>query len=100
MGESGNENIISGKGLRSKGFDTDHEPVLLEEILHWLAPRAGERYVDGTLGLGGIAAELLRRSIPDGALLGIDCDEMALATAQRTLGTFGERVIPSTWELC
>ncbi len=67
-------------------------PVLLEEVLELLRPRSGGLYVDGTLGLGGHAAELLRRSAPDGRLLGLDRDAEALALARQALAPFGARV--------
>ena len=45
-----------------------HEPVLLTEVLELLAVKPGGLYVDGTLGLGGHAQELLQKSSPDGRL--------------------------------
>jgi 16S rRNA (cytosine1402-N4)-methyltransferase len=70
----------------------EHRPVLLEESLELLAVKPGGRYVDGTLGLGGHAAEILRRSAPDGRLLGTDRDGETLARARHALEEFGERV--------
>ena len=61
-----------------------HIPVLLNETLDALNVRRGGRYVDGTLGRGGHAREILARG---GLVLGIDRDEQALAeVAQSDLG--------------
>jgi 16S rRNA (cytosine1402-N4)-methyltransferase len=57
-----------------------------------LAVRPGGFYVDGTLGLGGHAAEILRRSAPDGRLLAVDRDGEALAAAGERLQAFGPRL--------
>jgi len=55
-------------------MDRRHVPVLLRPVLDALAPRPGQTVVDCTLGLGGHAAELLRRVTPGGRLVGIDLD--------------------------
>ncbi|MFZ5816230.1 MAG: 16S rRNA (cytosine(1402)-N(4))-methyltransferase RsmH [Bacillota bacterium] len=68
-----------------------HIPVLLEETLEALAVRPGGTYVDCTLGGGGHSAEILRRSSPDGRLIGLDQDENALRAAGERLAPFGER---------
>jgi 16S rRNA (cytosine1402-N4)-methyltransferase len=68
-----------------------HQPVLLAESLELLAVRGGGLYVDGTVGLGGHAAELLRRSAPDGRLLGIDRDGETLERARAALLPFASR---------
>jgi 16S rRNA (cytosine1402-N4)-methyltransferase len=69
-----------------------HRPVLLEEALALLEVKAGGFYVDGTVGLGGHAIEILRRSAPSGRLLGVDRDAEALAEAGPRLSEFGQRV--------
>lgn len=71
----------------------NHVPVLFTEVLDWLQPAPGGRYIDATLGLGGHAAGILERSAPDGRLLGIDRDPQALKLAQQRLAAFGERVM-------
>jgi 16S rRNA (cytosine1402-N4)-methyltransferase len=70
---------------------SSHEPVLLEEAMDLLAVSPGGLWVDGTVGLGGHAAEILRRSAPDGRLLGVDRDGETLAEARAALAAFGER---------
>ena len=69
-----------------------HTPVLLDEVLTWLAPTDGGQYVDATLGLGGHAAAVLAASGPGGRLLGIDADVQALTLARGRLAEFGSRV--------
>ena len=66
-----------------------HIPVMLEEVLNFLQPKANGHYVDGTLGGGGHAEALLERSYPGGRVLGIDSDVRAL---ERVKGRFAEAV--------
>ena len=47
-----------------------------------LAIRPGGRYIDGTLGGGGHAIEILRVSAPDGTLLALDADAAAITRAR------------------
>ena len=65
---------------------------MLSEVVDGLSPHAGGRYVDATLGRGGHSWEILRRSGPDGILMGWDRDEVALTAAGETLAEFGSRV--------
>ncbi len=71
----------------------EHVPVLLRETVDLLAPHPGGVYVDGTLGAGGHAAEILRRSAPDGILIGLDQDPEAVARSRRQLAVFGDRTV-------
>ncbi|MCC5868946.1 MAG: 16S rRNA (cytosine(1402)-N(4))-methyltransferase RsmH [Gammaproteobacteria bacterium] len=63
-----------------------HQPVMLEEVLQALAPRAQGRYVDATYGRGGHAAAILTRLGTTGRLLVIDQDPEAVSHARATLG--------------
>jgi 16S rRNA (cytosine1402-N4)-methyltransferase len=74
----------------TSGFD--HTPVLLTETLTALQPRSGGLYIDATVGGGGHAEKVLDSSRPDGLLLGIDADPLALAASAGRLVEFGSRV--------
>lgn len=71
---------------------SQHIPVLVEEVVNLLRCEAHKTYVDATLGGGGHALEILKRTSPDGIVIGIDWDEEAIAEAKRTLTPMGERV--------
>jgi len=71
------------------GFE--HKPVLVEEVLAALKPRAGGRYVDGTVGGGGHAWRILQASAPDGWLVGFDQDASAIEAARARLAEFAGR---------
>ncbi len=62
-----------------------HRPVLLNEVLEWLAPRPGMVFVDGTVGAGGHARALAERVLPGGRVLGLDRDASMLALAERNV---------------
>ena len=68
-----------------------HIPVLYQEVLAGLQIRPGGRYIDGTVGGGGHARGILAASAPDGELLGIDADPMAVALAGEQLAEFAGR---------
>jgi 16S rRNA (cytosine1402-N4)-methyltransferase len=70
-----------------------HTPVLLGPALDALGVRPGGTYVDATAGLGGHSEEILRRSSPDGRLIGLDRDASVLERCRARLGPFGERAV-------
>jgi len=69
-----------------------HIPVMVEEVMTFLRCEPGHTYADATLGGGGHAFEILKRSAPDGMLIGMEWDEEALSEARKTLLSFGDRV--------
>ncbi len=69
-----------------------HRPVLYKEIIHALQPKAGGRYIDGTLGAGGHSAGLLEASAPTGEVLAFDLDPQAIEIARARLAPFGQRI--------
>lgn len=71
---------------------SDHIPVMLEEVMHWIAPHPGGFYMDATLGLGGHAARLMELTNGQARLLGLDRDEQALGKAGERLAQYGENV--------
>lgn len=54
-----------------------HIPVLAAEALHYLSPRDGGVYIDGTFGAGGYTRAILNAA--DCAVIGIDRDRSAIA---------------------
>lgn len=70
-----------------------HKSVLLEETIDSLNIRPDGIYVDGTLGGGGHASEVLKRLGEGGRLIGIDQDADAIAAASERLAPFGERAV-------
>ncbi len=71
---------------------SEHIPVLLNEVLELLQPRSGGQYIDGTLGAGGHTAGILQASAPDGRVLVFDRDPDAILFARRRLQKYGDRV--------
>ena len=80
---------MNNEQLTSSG----HIPVLLDEVIELLDPKPNQNFIDCTLGGGGHAEEILKRTSPQGILLGIDLDEKALAVAHEKLEKYKDRVI-------
>ncbi len=71
--------------------DPGHKPVMLDEVLDWLAPRDGDILVDGTFGGGGYSRAILAAA--ECTLLGIDRDLDAIARAE-AMAAQTERLVP------
>lgn len=70
-----------------------HTPVLLNEVLEYLKPRADQNYVDATLGGGGYTERLLQAASPTGKVLAIDLDPAALQNAKTRFVKNSDRLI-------
>ena len=68
-----------------------HTSVLLNEVIEWLAPKPGGRYLDGTLGMAGHSSAILKAAGKDAELAGLDRDEQALELAGTRLEPFGDK---------
>ena len=66
-------------------MDFSHIPVLLDECIMGLNIRPDGTYVDGTVGGGGHACEILKRLSSRGCLIGIDRDREALEAADEKI---------------
>jgi len=60
-----------------------HKPILIKEVLEFLQVKKGGRYIDGTLGEGGHAKEIIQAG---GDVLGIEQDPKILTQARNNLG--------------
>lgn len=49
-----------------------HIPVLLKEVIEYLAPQANQNFIDATSGTGGHSLALLEKTAPEGKLLAIE----------------------------
>ncbi|MEU6248734.1 16S rRNA (cytosine(1402)-N(4))-methyltransferase RsmH [Glycomyces sp. NPDC047010] len=77
--------------------DAPHVPVMLDEVLEYLAPaasRPGALAVDATLGAGG-HTEALLTAHPGLTVIGVDRDPNALDLASKRLAGFGDRFLPA-----
>jgi 16S rRNA (cytosine1402-N4)-methyltransferase len=73
-------------------MEQQHIPVLVNEIISLLGCGPHQVYVDATLGAGGHSLEILKRTHPDGRVIGMEWDDEAIAQAEEVLSPFGERV--------
>ena len=69
-----------------------HVPVLFDEVMEFLKPAPGMRFLDGTLGMGGHTEGLMERSGGKAEVLGLDRDEQALNMARERLDRFGDNI--------
>lgn len=68
-----------------------HKPVMVEEVIKLMDVKPGGFYLDCTLGGGGHSLAILEHSSPDGYLVGIDRDPIAIAKAEEVLSQYKGR---------
>ena len=85
---------ISSADIIGMGFimTFNHTSVLLNEVIESLNIKADGYYVDGTLGGGGHALEVVKR-LESGKLIGIDRDSDAIKAATQRLNDYINNVI-------
>ena len=69
-----------------------HIPVLLEEVLEWLAIRPQGVYADATAGAGGHARAILEK-LTTGRLIALDKDPMAIEIARENLLPYQDKLM-------
>jgi len=71
-----------------KNKTNQHTPVLLQEVLDTLEPKAGESYLDLTAGYGGHASEIIRLTKSSAVL--VDRDDNAIAVLENNFAEIEE----------
>jgi len=59
-----------------------HTPVMLREVLEYLEPKPGRKFIDCTLGGGGYSRAILDKAGGEATVLAVDLDELAIANAR------------------
>lgn len=70
-----------------------HQAVLVREVIKCLKPQPNQNFIDGTVGGGGHADEILKKTGPNGKLLGLDLDPEAIKAATKRLKKYRGRVL-------
>src|SRR6476661_1622626 len=76
---------------------TQHVPVMAQEVLEWLRPMAGQTIVDGTLGGGGHTRLLAEAVGPTGSIIALDRDPVAVDRAAEELSELPVRPLAANY---
>ncbi|VDM21213.1 unnamed protein product, partial [Hydatigera taeniaeformis] len=80
-------------GLLESVANPPHVPVLVNEVVKYLGPRRGQRFVDFTFGAGGHTRALLS-ACPEITVFCLDRDPLAVRYAQELSALTSGRVVP------
>ena len=69
-----------------------HIPVMSTQVLEYLNLQPGGLYIDGTIGAGGHAAQILSKLSNKGKLIGIDQDAEALEICYERFSAFADQI--------
>ena len=69
-----------------------HIPVMSAQVLEYLNLQPGGLYIDGTIGAGGHAAQILSKLSNEGKLIGIDRDAEALEICYERFSAFADQI--------
>lgn len=70
-----------------------HIPVLLDEVLTYLNPQKGEKYLDLTAGYGGHASKVLERTLQTNGTTLVDRDQNAIDALRAHEGLQGAELV-------
>ncbi|MBI3290791.1 16S rRNA (cytosine(1402)-N(4))-methyltransferase RsmH, partial [Candidatus Falkowbacteria bacterium] len=62
-----------------------HQPVMLDEVIHYLNPLLGDEYIDCTLGGGGHTQAIAKKILPQGKILSLDLDQAAIEATKEKI---------------
>src|SRR4029079_18337931 len=79
--------------IRGGVMQEGHMPVMPAEVLETLAPSAGSLQIDATAGGGGHTERILEAASPDGRVLALDADQLAIDRVRERLARFGDRLV-------
>ena len=74
-------------------MELGHLPVMPVEVLGTLVPAPGSLQIDATVGGGGHTERILEAANPDGRVLGIDADAIAIDRVAIRLARYGDRLV-------
>ncbi len=74
-------------------MELGHLPVMPVEVLGTLVPAPGSLQIDATVGGGGHTERILEAANPDGRVLGIDADAIAIDRVAVRLARYGDRLV-------